>query len=82
MSLIKSPDHREYLILNTLKEIIQDSKDISKSLIDLVPFLFDYAENKDESLKNFVAECVGSHYITNKILINFQFLKKKARFVS
>ena len=59
MSLIKNPDHREYLILNTLKEIIQDSKDISKSLIDLVPFLFDYSESKDESIKNFVAECVG-----------------------
>lgn len=63
MSLIKSPDHREYLILNTLKEIIQDSKDISKSLIEVVPFLFDYSENKDESIKNFVAECVGNNLV-------------------
>ena len=60
LGLIKNPDHREYLILNTLKEIIQDSKDISKSLIEVVPFLFDYSENKDESIKNFVAECVGT----------------------
>ena len=70
MSLIKNPDHREYLILNTLKEIIQDSKDISKSLIELVPFLFDYSENKDESIKNFVAECVGKLIKTYYFNIN------------
>lgn len=75
MSLIKNPDHREYLILNTLKEIIQDSKDISKSLIELVPFLFDYSENKDESIKNFVSECVGKIFYSFYFPLNL--LKKK-----
>lgn len=59
LKLIDTPDNREFLILNTLREIINDSEDISKNLINLVPFLFKYTENKDESVRNFVAECVG-----------------------
>ena len=57
--MIEQADTREFLILNTLKEIIHDSKEISTHIVNLVPFLFKYAENKDESIKNFAAECVG-----------------------
>lgn len=58
-------------MLNTLKEIIQNTNQLSEEIIKIVKFLFDCAKHQDESLRNIVAECIG------KIcLINIQELSK------
>ena len=52
-------------MLNTLKEIIQNTKTLSADVINLVKFLFDSANHKDESLRNIVAECIGKICLIN-----------------
>jgi hypothetical protein len=57
--LIKKPNENQNLLLNTLKEIIQNSEAISDKILKLVPFLFEFSEQKDESVRNIAAECIG-----------------------
>ena len=58
-------DENQYLLLNTLKEIVQNSDYFTQSLLDMIPFLFEFSLNKDESVKNILAECIGSNFASN-----------------
>jgi len=52
-------------MLNTLKEIIQNTDTINQSIRGIIGDLFKCSENTDESLKNIVAECIGKICLIN-----------------
>ena len=68
INLIKTKPEYQFLLLNSIKEIIlhcdAQTYNIMKSE-QLVPFLFNFAENSNESLRHIVSECIG---IINKFL--------------
>jgi hypothetical protein len=52
-------------MLNTLKEIIQNTVELSEDIVKIVNFLFNCAKHSDESLRNIIAECIGKICLIN-----------------
>ena len=64
LELINEKKEYQYLLLNTLKEIIihgnKETFEILKKQ-NIHKFLFDYTETPDENLRQIVAECIGKN---------------------
>lgn len=52
-------------MLNTIKEIIQNSTNIIDELFEIKVFLSNLSENADESSRNIIAECLGKSIYFN-----------------
>jgi len=60
LSVIKQDQENNFLMLNTLKEIISINHQFNQdTLKTILPFLFEQAATKDESLRNILSECIG-----------------------
>ncbi|KAL4466961.1 hypothetical protein ABPG74_010558 [Tetrahymena malaccensis] len=56
---INSGSEGQYLMLNSLKQIIEHSQQLSQSIIQIIPNLFKATENGDESLCNIISYIIG-----------------------
>mmetsp|Transcript_25555 Transcript_25555/g.22579 ORF Transcript_25555/g.22579 Transcript_25555/m.22579 type:complete len:433 (+) Transcript_25555:2434-3732(+) len=63
IDLLNNKKDFQYLLLNTLKEVITQGDKTVYEIIkkqNLINFLFDYSETSNENLRQIVAECIGS----------------------
>lgn len=60
---IKNKKEYQYLLLNTLKEIITGGDKTAHSILEakgILEFLFKFSETQNENLRQIVAECIGT----------------------
>ena len=60
LKLINDNPDRQYLLLNSLKEIISEAQNEMKPYTEsVVPLLLDNANSNDDGIRSMVAECLG-----------------------
>eukprot|EP01027_Heterolobosea_sp_BB2_P027092 GEZU01042303.1.p1 GENE.GEZU01042303.1~~GEZU01042303.1.p1 ORF type:complete len:1246 (-),score=572.27 GEZU01042303.1:103-3840(-) len=68
---IRTNPKRKYLLLHSLKEIIirSDAEAMKPFIADVLPLLFEYAENEEEGVRNVVAECLGKTALVDPAVV-------------